>query len=107
MITYNKDATLKDLGGGVKRKILSEDKEMMAVEVHFEKGAVGAVHTHPHAQISYCLEGSFEVNIDGQISVFGKGDTYYIKPNIPHGVVALEKGILLDVFTPRRDDFLE
>ena len=48
MIVFGNDVALTELGGGVSRKILAQDTEMMAVEVHFEKGAIGAVHTHPH-----------------------------------------------------------
>lgn len=106
MIKFGNDAPLIDLGGGIKRKILAQDKDMMAVEVHFVKGAVGAMHTHPHVQISYVLSGSFEANMDGEKTVIKTGDTYYTKPNLPHGVVCLEDGVLLDIFTPRRDDFL-
>ena len=96
-----------DLGGGVSRRILAEDKDMMAVEVSFEKGAVGAVHTHPHVQISYVLKGKFEANMNGEKTIISEGDTYYTIPNLPHGVVCLEEGVLLDIFTPRRDDFLK
>ena len=107
MIVFGNDVALTELGGGVSRKILAQDTEMMAVEVHFEKGAIGAVHTHPHVQISYVLEGKFEFNLDGVKTVIGKGVTYYTHPNVPHGVVCLEAGTLLDVFTPRREDFLK
>ncbi|MBQ7387211.1 MAG: cupin domain-containing protein [Clostridia bacterium] len=107
MIVFGKDVALTELGGGVSRRILAQDADMMAVEVHFEKGAVGAVHTHPHVQISYVLEGKFEFELDGVKTIIGKGDTYYTHPNAPHGVVCLEAGTLLDVFTPRREDFLK
>ena len=107
MIVFNKDVTKTELGGGVSRKILAQDTDMMAVEVHFDKGAVGAVHTHPHVQISYVLEGKFEFELDGKKTIIGKGDSYYTHPNVPHGVVCLEAGVLLDVFTPRREDFLK
>ena len=106
MYCFNKDAVMTDLGNGVKRKILAQEKDMMAVEVHFEKGAVGAVHTHPHVQISYVLSGKFEANMNGDKRIIEEGDTYYTVPNLPHGVVCLEDGVLLDIFTPRRDDFL-
>ena len=107
MIVFGNDVATTDLGGGVSRKILAQDSDMMAVEVHFDKGAVGAVHTHPHVQISYVLEGKFEFELGGEKTVIGKGDTYYTHPNVPHGVVCLEAGVLLDVFTPRREDFLK
>ena len=95
-----------DLGGGLSRRVLAHDEAMMAVEVSFEKGTIGAMHSHPHVQISYVLEGKFEATIGGEVRIIGKGDTYYTLPDVPHGVVCLEAGVLLDVFTPERKDFL-
>ena len=94
-------------GEGVIRRVLAYGEDMMLVENTFEKGAVGAMHTHPHTQISYVLEGAFEATIDGEIKVIRKGDTYVTAPNAPHGVVCLEAGTLLDIFTPMRADFLK
>lgn len=107
MFVKNEEIKLTELGGGVSRKILAYDENLMSVEVRFEKGAVGAMHTHPHTQISYVLEGSFEATIDGETKVINKGDTYVTAPNAPHGVVCLEAGALLDIFTPMRADFLK
>ena len=107
MIFFKSNCNETELGGGLKRRILAEDKDMMAVEVSFEKGAVGTVHTHPHVQISYVLEGEFEATIGGKTKIISKGDTYYTLPDVPHGVVCLKKGILLDIFTPERQDFLK
>ena len=79
----------------------------MCVEVHFEKGAIGEVHSHPHEQITYVLSGKFEFNIDGKKVVIVRGDSTFKQPDIPHGVVCLEEGVLLDVFTPCRKDFIK
>ena len=106
MFKFYSDTEKTELGGGVSRRILAEDKDMMAVEVSFDEGAVGAIHSHPHVQISYVLEGEFEANIDGEIKIIRVGDSYYTSPNKPHGVVCKKSGRLLDIFTPRRDDFL-
>ena len=107
MFVKNCDVELNVLGGGVSRKILAYDENLMSVEVRFEKGAVGATHTHPHTQISYVLEGKFEATINGETTVIAKGDTYITPPDAPHGVVCLEAGALLDIFTPMRADFLK
>ena len=107
MFTSYIDTELKELGGGLTRRVLSHGEDMMAVEVCFEKGAVGSMHTHPHVQISYVLEGSFEATIGEEKRIISVGDTYYTLPDVPHGVVCLEKGRLLDVFTPERKDFLK
>lgn len=96
-----------DLGKGVSRKVLARDNNIMSVEVTFEKGSVGDMHSHIHEQISYVIKGRFKVTIEGNEKILTKGDTYYTAPNEKHGVVALEDGILLDVFTPERKDFLE
>lgn len=104
---FAKGRAFEDQGGGVKRRILAYGDNMMQVEVHFEKGAVGAVHSHPHTQLTHVLEGAFEFTIGGEKQVVRKGDTLYKVPNIPHGCVCLEKGILLDTFAPYREDFLK
>lgn len=107
MIVKGESVKNIDLGGGVSRRILATGGKMMAVEVAFKKGAVGAVHNHPHEQISYVLKGSFEFQCEGKKETIKAGDSYYTTPNQPHGVVALEDGILLDIFTPQREDFLK
>jgi quercetin dioxygenase-like cupin family protein len=107
MIAFGKEQRTIDLGGGVSRKILAYDGKMMSVEVSFEKGAVGAPHSHPHEQISYVMEGKFEYAVNGEKYILEKGDTYHTLPNVIHGVVALEKGVLIDIFTPIREDFLK
>jgi quercetin dioxygenase-like cupin family protein len=107
MIFKNEEITRNDLGDGVSRKVIAHGGKIMAVEVSFEKGAIGLVHTHEHEQVCYVLDGRFKVTIDGKESILAKGDSYYTRPNAPHGVLALEKGKLLDVFTPQRDEFLK
>ena len=96
----------KELGGGVRRRIRSFDKALMAVEVAFDKGSVGEPHTHPHRQITYCLVGEFRFNVEGEEVLLNTGDTLIFPENAAHGCVALTEGILLDVFTPPREDFL-
>lgn len=107
MIVKNNDVKLDDLEMGVSRKILAHVSNVMMVEVYFHKGAVGEIHKHIHEQISYIIKGSFELNIDGKKEIVKQGDTYYIKPNALHGVLALEESTILDVFTPQREDFLK
>lgn len=107
MYTENKSVVTNDLGGGVQRKVLSYSENIMSVELHFEKGSIGALHSHPHEQIGYVISGSLIYKEDGQEDkIISAGDTYYVAPNVEHGVVALEETMLLDVFTPMRKDFI-
>ncbi|MBQ2794147.1 MAG: cupin domain-containing protein [Clostridia bacterium] len=107
MIVFGKDVKETDLGGGVRRKVLAHDESIMTVEVSFDTGAVGSVHTHPHSQISYCVSGSFRADIGGEVKIISVGDSYVVAPNLPHGVVCLSAGTLVDVFAPAREDFLK
>ena len=107
MYVENKSIELTDLGGGVVRKVLSYSENLMSVELHFEKGAVGAKHSHPHEQIGYLVSGSLLYQEEGQEDhILVAGDTYYVAPDVVHGVVALEETKLLDIFTPMRKDFV-
>lgn len=105
MITKNME--WEELGGGVSRKILGYDNQIMMVKVKFEKGAIGSPHQHFHTQATYCVEGKFEFEIDGQKRVVEAGDGVYIEPNLLHSAVCLEPGILIDTFSPVREDFLD
>lgn len=107
MYTENNTVESKDLGGGVTRKVLSYSNNIMSVELHFEKGAIGALHSHPHEQIGYIISGSLIYKETGaEDKELHAGDTYYVAPNAEHGVVALEETLLFDVFTPMREDFI-
>ncbi len=96
----------EELGGGVSRKFLGYDNQIMMVKVKFEKGAKGAPHQHFHTQATYCIKGKFEFEIDGEKQIVSAGDGVYIEPNLMHSAVCLEEGMLIDVFSPVREDFL-
>ena len=98
------DAVWTEVAPGNRRAVLSQRPELMLVAFSFDKGAVGALH--PHTQVSYVAEGSFDVTVDGVTTRLSAGASFIVAPNLVHGVVALEKGLLIDTFTPRRDDFI-
>ncbi|MFS1512067.1 cupin domain-containing protein [Chengkuizengella sp. SCS-71B] len=102
-----KTGVWEEVDEGVSRKIHPPGKHIMMMEVRFQKGAVGALHSHPHEQYTYCLKGKMEFTIDGEKKVLQQGDTLHIPSNALHGVIALESSILLDTFYPLREDLLE
>lgn len=91
---------------GVKRKIMTYDANLMMVKVAFATGGIGAGHQHVHTQMSYVESGAFAITIADETKVLRAGDAYYIAPNIWHGAVCTEAGMLVDVFTPMRTDFI-
>ena len=78
----------------------------MMVKIYFPKGAIGYEHSHPHSQTSYVASGAFEVTIDGETTTLKAGESFFVPSEKKHGVVNLEEGVLIDVFSPKRDDFL-
>ncbi len=106
-VKHHGDTVLQDLGGGTTRRILAWDEKLMLVEVSFEKGAEGALHSHPHEQSSYVISGKFRYTVEGESTELNPGDSIVVPGGLAHGTVCLEAGALLDTFTPCREDFLK
>ena len=95
------------IGKGVKRKIMAYDDTIMLVNVHFDKGGIGAIHEHYHSQVTYVESVQFEVTIGSETKILKGGDSFYVQPHVLHGAICLESGILVDVFSPMREDFIK
>src|SRR5213075_1599006 len=91
---------------GVKRKIMAYDERLMVVKVEFETGGIGSLHQHYHSQITHVESGVFEVEIGNEKKILKGGDAFFIPPNVMHGAVCKETGVLIDVFSPMREDFI-
>ena len=101
------DQTPKEsVGEGLKRQLFGFDDAILMARVEFDEGAVGEVHAHPHSQVTYVESGEFDVYIDGVENRLGPGDSFYIEPHHDHGAVCRKAGVLIDVFSPVREDFL-
>ena len=102
----SKDVEWEVTTPGMRRKIMAYDDSLMLVRVEFEKGGVGTLHSHRHVQITHVESGLFEVEINGEKKKLGAGDVFYVPPHAVHGAVCLEAGVLIDVFSPMREDFI-
>jgi len=103
----NRDVPWEITGPGMKRKIIAWDEKLMLVKVQFEKDAVGTLHHHHHSQITHVESGIFEVEIGEEKKILTAGDAFYIPPDMIHGAVCLEAGVLIDIFSPMREDFVK
>lgn len=100
------DLKWEEVGPGLKRQIMGYDDKIMLVKVDFKAGAVGQMHEHHHSQVTYVESGSFEMTIGEEVKRLKGGDSFYIPPHVMHGCVCVEDGVLIDVFSPHREDFL-
>jgi len=101
------DIPLESMAPGIKRKILAYQNNLMLVKVFIDAGSVADMHSHPHQQVGYILEGKFEFDIGGDKHCLSAGDSFVVPPNVVHGATCLEKGIVIDSFSPMREDFLK
>ena len=98
----------KTLDNGIIRTIKGHLDDLMVCELKWNKGQVGAIHSHPHRQCGYIIKGTFEAEVDGVKHILCAGDCFYTEANQPHGLVCLEDdSLMLDIFTPHREDFLK
>jgi len=103
------DAFVQTSDEKMTRRVLAHSENLMLAHLTFHKKSDDpGLHSHPHEQIIFLEKGKIEFIMDGESSVLGVGDSVYVPPNVIHGVRILEDNcILLDIFTPRRDDFLK
>lgn len=96
------------IGDGVKRQILGYDGQLMMVKIKAEKkGPVGVEHAHYHSQVTFVSSGKFEFTIGGEKKIVSSGDGMYMEPDVRHSCICIEPGIIIDCFSPMREDFLK
>lgn len=105
--SFGNETEIEDVGVGLKRQMLGFNHELMAVKVWFEKDAIGYNHSHRHSQVAHVVEGEFHFNIDGVTKILKAGDSCTIPPHADHGATCPTGGILIDIFSPPREDFLK
>ena len=92
---------------GVKRRILAHGKEMTVVLYEIAPATRFPKHAHPHVQAGTFLAGGGRFEVGGETWTMSRGSSYYIPGGVPHELVTDTTGVavVLDVFTPARDDF--
>jgi quercetin dioxygenase-like cupin family protein len=93
---------------GVQRRILAHDPGVMLVLYRIAPGSRFPRHAHPHTQSGTVLDGGGEFLVGSEVWVLRPGASYTVAPDVPHELRAdpLRPTVILDVFTPRREDFL-
>jgi quercetin dioxygenase-like cupin family protein len=91
---------------GLRRQILANTSAMMLVRHDMCRGWRGVAHRHHHEQLVYVISGSIQVDVNGTVFDAAAGDNFIIASNVEHQASALEDSVVLDVFTPAREDYL-
>ena len=93
---------------GAVRRIMGSLDQLMVCELELTKGGPVNRHSHPHDQITYIVKGTLEFCVEGEKAIVHAGDTMCIPGGIEHGPTEiLEDSVIIDTFSPKRDDFVE
>lgn len=90
---------------GLTRRVLAHNPRLMLVEHHMQQGWAGTRHSHPHDQGVYVVSGRLRVSCGSETFELGAGDTFVVRGGVEHQAWALEPAVVLDVFTPTREDY--
>ncbi|MCC7176565.1 MAG: cupin domain-containing protein [Bryobacterales bacterium] len=86
------------------RQVIHGEKMTVAM-IRLRKGAVVPAHQHDHEQLSAVQSGRVSFVVAGEKAMLGAGDMILIPPGAPHAVEALTDSLVLDTFSPARDDW--
>jgi quercetin dioxygenase-like cupin family protein len=73
--------------------------------VVIKKGSVVPEHQHVHEQITFILEGQLDMVIDDKPYSLIAGSYHIISSNVRHSAIAVEDCIIIDTFSPVREDY--
>src|SRR4026209_2744356 len=106
MQTYKWDTVaVEHLTDSIRRRMIVGVKEML-VRWEFNKGALAARHSHPHEQIVLMVHGRLRLIVGDVETIMARDDIVVIPPDTPHEAQALEDTVVIDFFSPPREDFL-
>jgi quercetin dioxygenase-like cupin family protein len=92
---------------GITRQMVIGQNVMM-VRFTFEPFLVTPQHTHPHEQMTLVAKGRVKFFINGEEHIVSAGSVLHFPPNILHGATMMdEEVVLIDIFSPIREDFLK
>jgi quercetin dioxygenase-like cupin family protein len=92
---------------GVERKSFTGEGGTLALH-RLMPGHEPRPHSHPHEQIVYILAGQIDFFIGDEVQRLGPGGLLVVPPNVMHhGIVVGDEPVLnLDVFTPKRPEYV-
>jgi quercetin dioxygenase-like cupin family protein len=106
MISRYKSARISKPVPGITRRVMAYSPSVMLTEHTLEKGAVLPEHSHIHEQLVYLVSGELVLEINGELFQMAVGDSIVVPSNAVHKATAVVPSVVLDIFTPAREDYL-
>jgi quercetin dioxygenase-like cupin family protein len=96
----------EQINAATARRYITGDRITVA-RFELKQGGVVPTHAHENEQISIVVDGALRFVIDGQEIVVRGGEVMQIPGNVPHCVDVLEDTLVIDVFSPVRQDWID
>ena len=106
MFAKQNEAGYRELLAGIEQKTLVYGSKSLLAKFLLKKDSVLPLHSHPHEQTGYLLKGKLRFSCDGDIFEVVEGDSWCIPGDIEHGVEVLADSVVLEMFSPVREDYL-
>ena len=100
-----KSIEVEQLTDKLTRQMISGENATVS-QLVLKKGAAVPRHSHMNEQYSWIISGALKFVFDDREILVGEGEVLLIPPNVPHSAVALEDTVDVDIFAPRRDDWI-
>jgi quercetin dioxygenase-like cupin family protein len=89
----------------IERRYLTGDHVTIA-RFELKQGGVVPRHSHDNEQVSCVLSGVLQFRFDDREVLVGAGELMQIPGGVAHEVHVLEDTVVMDVFSPVRQDWL-
>jgi quercetin dioxygenase-like cupin family protein len=100
-----KTMEIEQLNDKLSRQMISGENATIS-QLLLKKGAAVPRHSHMNEQYSWIISGALKFVFDDREILVGAGDVLVIPANVPHSAVALEDTVDVDIFAPRREDWI-
>lgn len=80
-------------------------EQMLLSFVNLDAGAVVPSHSHHHEQCGTVISGEMKLTIAGETRTLKTGDTYIIPGGVEHAAAVDMPTVVLDVFSPVREEY--
>jgi len=95
----------KEIFGGTIRGHYAHLDRLTVGAVELNAGTAVPMHSHPHEQVTYVIDGRFEFTIGGETRILEPGIAALIPGGVMHGGKTLTACRVFDIFTPVREDY--
>lgn len=106
MFVKCEDGIFFEVAKGVSCKTKVHGDKMLQCEIFFEKGSEVPVHEHNQDLTAYLVSGLLQLSINGKFHRAEPGDSWYVQNKVKHGATALEDSVIIEVFSPKRQEYL-